>query len=139
MDNKELVDLSLLAKDKAYAPYSKFKVGSTILTTKGLFSGANVENGSSSMTMCAERVAFFQAIFAGCRSSDFLKIAIVAESSDPTDDNCIVPCGACLQALSEMVSPDMPVLLGNKNGVFREFKFKELLPVVFKLDTQHNH
>lgn len=138
MDSKDLIGLALLEKDKAYVPYSKFKVGFATETTKGVFGGANIENASYSMTMCAERVGMFQAIMAGCRKGDFKKIAIVVESENPDDATFIVPCGACLQVMSEHVEPDTEILLGNKNGEFHTYKFKDLLPITFDI-LKHNH
>lgn len=128
MNKNELVSLASAAKSKAYTPYSNFPVGAALLTAKGVFSGGNIENGSYSLCMCAERTALFHAINDGCRKGDFQAIAVIANT-----ENHIVPCGACLQALSEFVEPETPVFLANKNEEFKEFKFRELLPVVFNL------
>lgn len=132
MDNKALVSMATEAKEKAYAPYSKnFRVGSSILTNKGVFLGANIENGSYSMTMCAERTAIFQAIMAGCRKGDFEKIAITSDTKQ-----YIIPCGACLQVLSEFCSPETVVLLSNIDEEFQTFKFKDLLPITFDINKE---
>lgn len=131
MENKALVSMATEAKEKAYTPYSKFRVGSSILTNKGVFLGANIENGSYSMTMCAERTAIFQAIMAGCRKGDFEKIAITSDTKQ-----YIIPCGACLQVLSEFCSPETVVLLSNIDEEFQTFKFKDLLPITFDINKE---
>jgi len=126
---QELVDLSKIARDNAYVPESKFPVGAAILTKKGVFTGGNIENSSYSLCMCAERTALFAAVNAGCRKGDFIGIAVIANTP-----NRIVPCGACLQTLSEFVAKDMPVVLANKDGHFVEHQFKDLLPIVFDIN-----
>ena len=88
---------------KAYAPYSRFRVGAALLGSDGkLYTGCNVENASYSLTLCAERNALFHAIAAGCRT--FRALAIVAQRPVP-------PCGACLQALAEFCPPQIPIFL----------------------------
>lgn len=131
MEIKELVAIATEAKEKAYVPYSKFMVGAALQTKKGVFSGANIENASYSLCMCAERTALFQAVNAGCRKGDFESITVIANTKSR-----IVPCGACLQALSEFVERDTPVYLSDKNQKFIVYKFSDLLPVVFNFEDE---
>lgn len=104
----DLVRKAVKAKDNAYCPYSKFRVGAALLTKKRIYTGSNIENSSYGLTMCAERVAIFKAISSG--DYNFLEIAI---SSDT--ERFIYPCGACRQVLSEFVK-DIKITLINKNG-----------------------
>lgn len=126
MENKALINYTLKAMQKAYAPYSRYKVGAVLLTGDGkLFSGCNIENASYGLTLCAERVAIFKAISE--RQRNFLKLVVVA------DDNKIpMPCGACLQVIAEF-APKITLVLVNKRGEFREYKLSDLLPHPFKL------
>jgi cytidine deaminase len=123
---KSLIKESIRAVNFSYAPYSKFKVGSALITTKGkIFSGSNIECASYSMTICAERVAASKAISEG--DTNFEAIAI------STNKNKIVfPCGACLQFLTEF-SPDLKIILVKSEKEFKIYNLKELLPNNFKL------
>ncbi len=99
---RELLDHAWKARELAYAPYSKFRVGAAILSESGaIFTGCNVENVSFGLTICGERSAIFSAISAGERK--FIALAIVASTATP-----IVPCGACRQVLAEF-SPSLPI------------------------------
>ena len=92
-DKEELIERALRIRARAYAPYSNYNVGASLITESGeIFDGVNVENTSYSMTMCAERNTVFQAIAHGHRS--FRAIAVAT-------DNGGSPCGACRQVLSE--------------------------------------
>lgn len=120
-----LIEEAKKARNNAYAPYSNFKVGASLLTKRGrIYSGANVENASYGLTVCAERIAVFKAVTDGER--DFIAIAVVADTEDLTP-----PCGACLQVLLEF-SPDMKVILSNLKGDRKTFSLKELIPHPFK-------
>jgi cytidine deaminase len=122
---KELIECAIKAKEKAYAPYSNFKVGAALLACGKIFSGFNIENASYSLTICAERVAAVSAITAGCKK--FEKIAVAADGTD-----FIVPCGACLQFLSEFTE-DMEVILVNGEVETKVTTLKKLLPSPFSL------
>ena len=99
MSDTQLVKLALEARENAYAPYSEFFVGAALLDEDGeVFLGANVENASYSLTLCAERTALFAAVAKGKRR--FAKIAIVGGKKGEINRFC-PPCGACRQALSE--------------------------------------
>lgn len=119
MDQDNLVEAAWAARDAAYAPYSKFKVGAALLATDGrVFAGCNVENISYGLTNCAERVAIGAAVAAGVR--EFLAVAVVADTGVP-----ISPCGACRQVLAEFNVTR--IILANRKERL-EFTLAELLP-----------
>jgi cytidine deaminase len=112
------------ARERAYAPYSGFRVGAALLTDDGrTFTGANVENASYGLSMCAERTAVFQAVADGVRR--LRAVAVAASNDEPT-----WPCGACRQVLYEF-GPDMVVISEGLSGRREERKLTDLLPVAF--------
>jgi len=112
------------ARLKAYAPYSRFLVGAALLTEEGaLITGANIENASYGMTVCAERVALWTAVHAGWRK--FKRIAVVADCSPPPS-----PCGACRQVLWELAG-NIEVVMGNLQKETASMPLLELLPEPF--------
>lgn len=113
----------------AYAPYSGYRVGAALLTTGGeVFTGANIENASYSMTICAERVAVFRAVMAG--EKEFEALAVTSSGNGG-----VTPCGACLQVLAEF-APGLKVFTGDANGQCREYRLKDLLPCAFSLPVE---
>ncbi len=126
MQHIELVEKAIEAKRFAYAPYSKFPVGVALLTTKGLFLGANIENASFSLCTCAERTALCIAHMQGCKKGDYLSISINGDTEKP-----LPPCGACRQLMSEFFHSDTEVILSNQNGDYRVYKFSDLMPLTF--------
>lgn len=122
----DLVKLATTAKERAYVPYSRFKVGSLVKTKKGDFKGANIENSSFSLCMCAERNAIFQAILEGCKKGDFLSITVNGDTEKP-----IAPCGACLQVMNEFFDSNTEVILSNKYGNYKVYNINQLLPLGF--------
>lgn len=122
---EQLVRLALEARERAHAPYSRYKVGAALLSSSGtIYTGCNVENASYGLTVCAERVAFFKAVSEGER--DFLAIAVATSNGAP-------PCGACLQVMAEFVEDfsSFQVILVNAEGVWKAFTLKELYPFGF--------
>lgn len=120
-----LINEAKLAREKAYTPYSKFKVGAALMTKNGaIYHGCNVENAAYSLCNCAERTALFSAYAAGER--DFTAMVVIADSPRP-----VPPCGACRQVMSELCSEDMPVILTNLIGEVDTTTVKELLPGAF--------
>jgi cytidine deaminase len=120
----ELIKKAKKAKVAAYSPYSNFKVGAAVLTKSGrIFVGCNIENCSYGLTVCAERVAIFNAISAG--EKEFKAIAIVTDSTELTP-----PCGACRQVIWEF-SRDVKIILANSQGKQRTTKISNLLPTPF--------
>ncbi len=125
MDIELLKQKALEAKEKAYAPYSGFHVGAALMTKDGkIYQGANVENASYSLTVCAERTAAFSAKLAG--ESEFEAIVITSDSKDFTP-----PCGACRQVLAELCGEELDVILLRPDNKTKTFKLKELLPFSF--------
>lgn len=121
---EELIKKAKEARKKAYTPYSHFPVGAALLTKEGkVFTGANIENASFSLTNCAERTAIFKAVSEGYRQ--FEALAVVADSERP-----ISPCGACRQVINEFAE-DMPVIMTNLKGDVLELKSSELLQGAF--------
>lgn len=124
MTQAKLIEAATAARERAYAPYSGFKVGAALLTDLGeIFTGCNVENASYSLTNCAERTAVFKAVCAGVRN--FLAIAVVTDLEKPAP-----PCGACRQVLAEF-SYDMQVIMANTKGDIIRSSLRELLPLAF--------
>lgn len=125
---KQLIKQALEAQKNAYAPYSKYKVGSAILTTDGtIFTGCNIENASYPCGLCAERTAISKAVSSGFK--EFSDIAIAGSS-----DNFCTPCGICRQMLYEF-SPQINVICCKNNGEHKEFSLKELLPQSFDANS----
>ncbi|KAL3470076.1 cytidine deaminase-like protein [Aspergillus californicus] len=116
------------AKETAYCPYSKFRVGACLLTQSGEYiSGANVENASYPVGTCAERVAFGSAVVAGHRK--FRAIAVATDITPPAS-----PCGMCRQFMNEFTSPSFPVYMYDKNMNLTVITMGELLPSSFGPD-----
>ena len=127
MTMEELLKRAALAREKAYAPYSKFKVGAALLTGDGrVFEGCNVENAAYGLCNCAERTAFFSAIAAGYQRDQFAALAVTGDTDGP-----IAPCGACRQVIIELGGPDLPIRLGNLRGATRATTAREQLPDAF--------
>jgi cytidine deaminase len=123
---QNLIDQARRARERAYAPYSHFRVGAAVLTATGeIFSGCNLENASYGTTICAERVAIFAAVAAGCR--DLTALAVIADTPEPA-----APCGLCRQVLAEF-NPDCPVIMATTAGDWRLTNLNELLPLAFRL------
>lgn len=125
MTDQELLDFADKAKEKAYAPYSRFQVGAAILTKEGkVFTGCNVENSSYGAAICAERTAAVKAVSEGYH--DFEMIAIASNGSDK---ETVYPCGICRQFLHEF-NPDLKVICQSPDG-FKTYRLSELMPKGF--------
>jgi len=122
---RRLFDRARKASSKAYAPYSKIRVGAAALAaSKKTYTGCNVENASSGLTVCAERTAIQKAVSAGERE-------IVAVAVFSPDMKCITPCGACRQVMAEFCGPDgLLVILEGKEGT-ETVPLERLLPRAF--------
>src|SRR5690349_20466940 len=126
IDKKRLVQAAVRARERAVAPYSKFKVGAALFIRGGkIISGANVESASYGLTCCAERVALFNALTGGHR--EIIAVAVVARASGGP-----MPCGACRQLLAEY-APGAKVWVADSRtpDKTREFTVRELLPAAF--------
>ena len=119
-----LVTAALAARENAFAPFSKFKVGAAVEGLDGrIHTGCNVENASYGLTMCAERVAVFKGISEGARR--FKRVAVAADTRRLTP-----PCGACRQILWEFCG-DVEILLVNLHGKTETHRLKDLFPKPF--------
>lgn len=122
-NQSELLAHAHRARDRAYAPYSGFRMGAAVLTDQGtIVEGVLVENVSLGLAMCAERVALFAAIAAGSRP---VALALVARR---TDGELTFPCGACLQVALELGGRDVEVLVADLDGVTETATVAALLP-----------
>ncbi len=131
MNNNELCRAAIEASNNAHAPYSHFKVGAAILTSKGkIYTGCNIENASYSATICAERTALFNAV--SCGEKEFCALALYASANENTSNLC-VPCGVCLQALSEFCAPTLPILLVKNENEYESRTLGDFLPRAFEL------
>jgi cytidine deaminase len=119
-----LVAAALAAREHAFAPYSKFKVGAAVEGADGrIYTGCNVENATYGLTMCAERVAVLKAISEGARG--FQRVAVAADTEELTP-----PCGACRQILWEFCG-DVEIAMANPRGKVEIYRLKDLLPRPF--------
>lgn len=128
MRNLTQADLALLAfareaQEKAYVPYSSFRVGAAIYADGEIFQGVNIENAAYGATICAERSALAAAVTAGF--TDITAIAVVGDSQSP-----VVPCGCCRQSLAEF-NPDLRIIMGGTTDEVRVMTLEELLPEAF--------
>jgi cytidine deaminase len=121
---RKLAKAAQKAKLNAYSPFSKFRVGAALLTKDGtIFTGCNIENSSYGLTICAERVAIFNAISSG--ASKFMAIAVVSD-----DPGFTPPCGACRQVLSDLAG-DIDFVMMNSKERLKIVKLTSLLPFSF--------
>ena len=124
---EELLDKAKQARALSYSPYSHFAVGAALECADGsVFCGANIENASFPLSMCAERNAIYHALMRGKKKEDFVSLSIVADTDEPCS-----PCGACRQVLWELFPLDAPIYLGNLKNEIKHVTAKELLPFAF--------
>ena len=126
IENETLIKAAMEAKEHAYVPYSNFRVGAALLTKEGkIYPGCNIENAGYTPTNCAERTAFFKAVYEGERQ--FEAIAVNGDA-----DDYLYPCGVCRQVMAEFCDPKtFRILVSKKNGEYLEFTLDELLPGAF--------
>jgi len=126
MNTGQLMAEAERARRNAHAPYSKFKVGAALLDREGrIFRGCNVENASFGLTVCAERVALWNALSTGARDFEALAVAVPRGQSGS-------PCGACRQVLAEF-APDLVVHFRDARGGTQRRTLQQLLPAAFGL------
>ncbi|MCK9443117.1 MAG: cytidine deaminase [Tissierellaceae bacterium] len=123
MNKKELIIRALEAKENAYVPYSKFKVGAAVLTEDhSIYTGCNIEIASYSPTICAERTAIFKAVSEGHRK---IKAVAVVGDGDLTH-----PCGVCRQVIREF-GKDAVIIVANSETDYKVYTLDDLLPHSF--------
>lgn len=126
----ELVNLAKEARSHAYVPYSGFSVGAALLCKDGkIYQGCNIENAAFGPTVCAERTAFFKAVYDGER--DFEAIAVVGGRAGEEITGLFPPCGVCRQVMREFCDLDFKLYLGRENGAFETTTLGEMLPMSF--------
>jgi cytidine deaminase len=124
---KKLLEAARDARKKAYAPYSRFRVGAAVLSGSGrIYTGSNVENASYGLTCCAERSAIFAMISAG--EKKIAGLLIIGDSKE-----FLPPCGACRQVIAEFAGPRTWVSMCDRSGKCREIAFSDLMPYRFFL------
>jgi len=125
---EKLLEAAQKVKEKAYAPYSHFHVGSALMTDTGkIYTGCNVENTSYGLTICAERNAIFKMISDGERR--IMEILVIGDTEE-----FLPPCGACRQVMTEFSTNDTVVYLCNKQGQWQKTIMGELMPYTFSLN-----
>jgi cytidine deaminase len=126
MDKRLLIKKAIEAKEKAYVPYSGFRVGAALLTKDGkIYTGCNIECSSYSPTICAERTAISKAVSEGDR--EIVAIAVTGDSE------WTYPCGVCRQVIREF-GKDILVIVAKSEDEYREYKLRDLLPHSFGPD-----
>lgn len=131
MTSAELIQEAKKARERAYTPYSNFQVGAALLTKSGkIYHGCNIENAGYTPTNCAERTAFFRAVYDGER--EFEKIAVVGGPKGEGADTFCAPCGVCRQVMMEFCDPEtFQIILANGKDAYVELTLKELFPYGF--------
>ena len=131
MKPETLIQYAMDAMDRAYAPYSGYKVGAALLCADGaVYQGCNIENASFSPTICAECTAFAKAVSEGQR--EFSAIAICG-GKDGVIEGLFPPCGVCRQVMAEFCEADFTVYLAEKDGAYQVRTLAQLLPDSFNL------
>ena len=129
MTPEKLIELAKEAMTHAYAPYSGYKVGAALLCADGtVYQGCNIENAAYGPTNCAERTAFFKAVYDGHR--DFAAIAVVGGKEGKITGS-FPPCGVCRQVMREFVGDDFVIYMGGQDG-YSAMTMAEILPAGFK-------
>ena len=122
---RSMVRMASDARERAYAPYSGFRVGVCLKASSGAYyMGCNIENAAYTPTVCAERTAMFKAVYEGERAFDAMAVIWDGEKY-------AVPCGVCRQVLAEFCQPDMPVVCANKDGAYEILTLGDLFPQAF--------
>ena len=134
-DVQNLMEQAVVIRKKAYAPYSKFKVGAALLLDNGkIVLGSNQENAAYPSGLCAERVAIFYS-GANYPEAKILKIAISAASDTNTTNTPIPPCGSCRQSIAEYeIKQELPIeiyFMGEVGVIYKSASLKNLLPFMF--------
>ncbi len=137
MNYDKLVLSAMAAREKAYVPYSKFKVGAALLTDEGkIYGGFNIECAAYSVCNCAERTALFRAIYDGYRNFSAIAVVGGVEAEEDELSSYCPPCGMCRQALREFCNPDkMKIILAKSVTDFKIFTLSDMLPESFGPDN----
>ncbi len=131
MDDRELYERAVKAREFSYSPYSRYRVGAALLAKDGrVFTGCNIENAAYGPSNCAERTAFFKAVSEGVTEFEAIAVAGGREGAEFLD--FCPPCGVCRQVMEEFCERDsFRVIMGNSAGKLRALTLSELLPYSF--------
>ena len=136
MSPEQLIEMAKEAMQHAYVPYSGYKVGAALLCADGtVYGGCNIENASYSPTNCAERTAFFKAVYDGHR--DFVAIAVVG-GKDGVITGAFPPCGVCRQVMREFCADDFMIYVGGKDDSYQALTLAQILPYSFSASEHMN-
>lgn len=135
MTDEQLVELAFEAREHAYTPYSHWTVGAALLCDDGtVYQGCNIENAAYTPSNCAERTAFFRAVYDGHR--DFVAISVVGGPEGKPAPQFCAPCGVCRQVMQEFCDPDtFRIVLGKSDAPSKTYLLRELLPEGFGPDS----
>lgn len=130
MTPEKLVELAKEARNHSYVPYSGYAVGAALLCKDGkLYQGCNIENAAYGPTMCAERTAFFKAVYDGER--EFEAIAVAGGRAGEEISGLFPPCGVCRQVMREFCGLDFMIYMAKENGEYEAKTLGEMLPLSF--------
>lgn len=133
MTTEKLCELAIEAMGRAYVPYSGYQVGAALLCADGtVYQGCNIENASYSPTNCAERTAFFKAVYDGQRH--FTDIAVCGGKGGVIT-GAFPPCGVCRQVMREFCEDDFRIHMIGADGGCETYTLAEILPHSFKAST----
>ena len=136
MTPEQLIEKAKEAMQHAYVPYSGYKVGAALLCADGtVYGGCNIENASYSPTNCAERTAFFKAVYDGHR--DFVAIAVVG-GKDGKITGAFPPCGVCRQVMREFCNDDFMIYVGGAGDTYQALTMAQILPYSFNASEHMN-
>ena len=134
MTPERLIEMAKEAMTHAYIPYSGYKVGAALLCADGtVYQGCNIENASFTPTVCAERTAFFKAVYDGHR--DFVAIAVCG-GKDGVISGAFPPCGVCRQVMREFCDDDFVIYMATSNDSYDSLTLAQILPYSFSA-TKH--
>ena len=130
LEREKLIQAALEARTHSYSPYSHFQVGAALLTKEGkIYQGCNIENAAYTPSVCAERNAFFKAVYEGERN--FAAIAIAGSPEGPCKAYAAT-CGVCRQVMMEFCDPkEFCIITAKSTEEYREYSLEELLPMGF--------
>ncbi|MDO4521700.1 MAG: cytidine deaminase [Eubacteriales bacterium] len=136
MEIKEMIRLAFEAREKAYTPYSGFKVGAALLAKNGeVYQGCNIENAGYTPTNCAERTAFFKAVSEGIMEFERIVVVGGAEGTEMGEFDLCPPCGVCRQVMREFCDPDsFEIILAKSEEEYKSYLLREILPLGFGPD-----
>ena len=130
----QLVELALRARERAYVPYSHFRVGACLMSKNGtLYCGCNIENAGYTPTNCAERTAVFKAVSEGCRK---LSAIVIVGGLKNGECDYTYPCGICRQVIAEFAEHDCVIVVAKNKQEYRMYSVEELLPETFHLNKE---